>query len=80
MLPATRNLHQLQREGVTYEMPAEGTHVIVRTVNETIHFWPSTCRWWIVGSSTKRGGIVRLIKYVRGRQGSAIRAIGHFVP
>ncbi len=80
MLQSTRNLHQLQREGVVYEVPAQGTHVVIRTVNETIHFWPSTCRWWIVGSSTKRGGIVRLIKYVTGKQGCAMCAIAPIVP
>ena len=80
MLQTTRNLHQLQREGVAYEVPSEGTHVVVRTVNETIHFWPSTCRRWIVDSSTKRGGIVRLIKYVKGKQRPAIPAIGQFWP
>ena len=75
MLQTTQRLQQLKREGLVYEMPAEGTHVVIRTVRETIYFWPSTCRWWIVGSSTKRGGIVRLIKYVRGKQGPAIPAI-----
>lgn len=80
MLPTTATLHQLQREGVVFEHPEQGTHVIVRTVTEVIHFWPSNRRWWIVGTRYKRGGVIRLAKYVKGKQPSQNRTIAPIYP
>jgi len=71
---------QLVTAGIVYEAHNGGIHLVIHTRAEIIDFWPSTGLWWIRGTRNKRRGIVKLIKYVSGKQACAMRAIAPIVP
>jgi hypothetical protein len=74
-LTMTHVCQHLQRDGIKFEASATHDYITIRTHTETIDFWPMRGTWWIREQRRGMTGIVRLIKYVRSKQGPAIPAI-----
>jgi hypothetical protein len=79
-LTMTHVCKHLERDGIKFEAWASAATILIRTRTETIDFWPMTGYWWIREQRRGMTGIVRLIKYVRGKQGPAIPAIARPTP
>jgi hypothetical protein len=51
--------------GLSFQSNNGGIHLVLLKNEQFIDFWPSTGLWWIRGTSNKRRGIQKLIKYMK---------------
>lgn len=56
---------QLSNAGLPFTSHNMGVHLVLMKGDQPIDFWPSTGLWWVRGSSNKRRGIEKLIKYMQ---------------
>lgn len=57
----------LKDSGIEFVSHNGGIHLVLTKDHQLIDYWPSTGLWWIRGTSHKRRGVQRLIKYMKSR-------------
>jgi hypothetical protein len=55
----------LQAHGIDFESKADGTHLIIKSKSDTIHFYPGTGLWMLQGDNQRNRGVHGLIKALR---------------
>lgn len=57
---------RLTAAGIQFESKNDGAHLIVRTNDHVIDYWPGTGKWITRGRAPKTGrGIARLLKHIK---------------
>jgi len=56
---------RLVREGLTFTSHNHGVHLVLMKGAQPIDYWPSTGLWWIRGTSNKRRGVDRLVRFMK---------------
>lgn len=57
--------NMLRENGIEFAVNNGGIHLVLTKADQVIDYWPSTGLWWIRGTSNKRRGIAKLIKYMK---------------
>lgn len=65
MRESAQAARKLSSCGIEFVANAGGVKFELAKSSERIDYWPSTGRWWVRGTRNKRGGLHKLIAYMK---------------